>query len=572
MRLKWIAICCLLGFIVVLDPTPTPAQFGRKGGDFGGKGSDFGGRRVEFGKGGGTFPGGGGFQGGGFPGRGNFGGPAPAAPVAPVQVDKPVVLYGAGGAVPGDKPVVMMNSSGGMMYTAPAGGGYQVGSTQGGGFPGGGPSFSGGRPSFGGGSPSFGGGGPGSFGGPGGGRGPMGGDPAAMWERISRGQNSINLNDPEFSRTRGFMERMGTPIPANGILTKEAYIAGAQQRMAAMGGGSPGGSPGGANFVTLSGSPSPDGRMSFTPGFGGDRGGFNPGGGPGGQGGDRGAERLREQDKDNDGRVSRAEADRQLQPNFDRIDRSGDGFVTLEEYRGYYAERERERGNDRGNDRGSFGGNWGGGGPGGPGGGWGGDMGGWGNRPDMRRDNQEEPKPVAIRYGHLPRELPDWFDEYDATRDGQVALHEWRKAGQTIESFATYDLDGDQLITPDEVLRQGRSQSEARRLAAIEDGTAGSRSFGGRGPGGRGPGGRGPGSFGPGGNSNSQGIALPGSSPDASLSPERDRKGGRDGERNSEKRFEKPEKPEKNSEKNASEREEKAGSNGRWGNAGKPRN
>ena len=32
MRIKRIALCFLLGFIIVLDPTHTPAQFERKGG------------------------------------------------------------------------------------------------------------------------------------------------------------------------------------------------------------------------------------------------------------------------------------------------------------------------------------------------------------------------------------------------------------------------------------------------------------------------------------------------------------------------------------------------------------
>ena len=51
MRLPWIATCFLLGFIIVLDPTHTPAQYGRKGdgGDFGGKRGEFGGKRGEFG-------------------------------------------------------------------------------------------------------------------------------------------------------------------------------------------------------------------------------------------------------------------------------------------------------------------------------------------------------------------------------------------------------------------------------------------------------------------------------------------------------------------------------------------
>ena len=87
MRLKWIALTFLLGFIVILDPTLTPGQDGkREKGKGGGGGFGNGG----FGKGGGGFPGGGGFTpnaggmppggGGGFnfkggPGGGGGGGP-----------------------------------------------------------------------------------------------------------------------------------------------------------------------------------------------------------------------------------------------------------------------------------------------------------------------------------------------------------------------------------------------------------------------------------------------------------------------------------------------------------------
>jgi hypothetical protein len=352
-----------------------------------------------------------------------------------------------------------------------------------------------------------------------------------MWDRISRGKDSIDLNDPTNSRTRGFMEKMGTPIPSNGVLTKQVYLAEAAKRMSGM----PGGSTGGAMAITLSGS---DGRMSFTPNGGGnDR--------------DRGLERLREQDKDGDGRVSAAEADNKLKPNFERIDRDNDGFITLTEYRDYYAAQN--AGKDGGRDRNFDMASWSGGDGG---------AGGWGNRQDPRKDAQEE-KPVAIRYGHLPKGLPDWFEEYDTTKDGQVALHEWLKGGESIESFATYDLNGDGLITADELLRYDRKQAEAQRIAAIMDGTSGSTrpSFAGgggqRGAGGtRGPGGR-RGSDDPA----TGGIALPGSSPDsAPASIERGPGKGRKGD--SEKNSDSADKTEKGDKYEAA-----PGSNGPWGNA-----
>jgi hypothetical protein len=50
--------------------------------------------------------------------------------------------------------------------------------------------------------------------------------------------------------------------------------------------------------------------------------------------------------------------------------------------------------------------------------------------------------------------LPTWFVELDTDRDGQVAIHEWHKAGKPLPDFAAWDRDGDGLATPAEVLRR----------------------------------------------------------------------------------------------------------------------
>jgi len=546
MRLKWIAICIVLGLIIILDPTHTPAQFGKRG-DFGGKGGgDFG-----FGKGGrgnkGERFGGGGFGGNPRFGGGNF--QPQGAMAAPIPADKPAVFYGGGSDLT-SKPTVMVTPSAPTAYPSPGGG------LGGGGFGGGNPGFGGG---------GFGGGG---FGGGGPGRGM--GDPNQMWDRMSQGRDSINLNDPQFGWMKRMMERQGQQVPADGLVTKQMFVSEMQKRMGngpSGFGGNGGNSTGGAMMVTLGGNNSmqpggrtsmtmgPDGRMNF-----GSPGNFTFGGG-GDRNNDRGLERLREQDKNGDGKISLDEADDRLKPNFSRIDRDGDGFITLEEYRGYYSAQNGDRGNN------------------GPGGGrnfdmasWsgGGGDGNWGNRFDPRRQN-EDAKPVATRYGHLPKDLPSWFEEYDTSKDGQVTLWEWRKAGESIDSFSTYDLDGDGNITADEVLRYNRKVADDQRIAAILDGTAGSTrpSFSGNGPGGRGPGGRGAG--GPGGMrrqdgpSAETGIALPGSHPDAtSVSTERPQgKKNRDVEKNAET-------PEKSD--GSSKDEESPGSNGRWGNRGKKGN
>jgi hypothetical protein len=52
----------------------------------------------------------------------------------------------------------------------------------------------------------------------------------------------------------------------------------------------------------------------------------------------------------------------------------------------------------------------------------------------------------------LPPGLPAWFREYDTDGDGQIALYEWKAAGQPVERFLAMDSDGDGFLTPDEVL------------------------------------------------------------------------------------------------------------------------
>jgi hypothetical protein len=57
------------------------------------------------------------------------------------------------------------------------------------------------------------------------------------------------------------------------------------------------------------------------------------------------------------------------------------------------------------------------------------------------------PKPAA-----KPPELPAWFAEYDADRDGQVGLYEWRKKGRTIAELLPMDQNGDGYLTSRELL------------------------------------------------------------------------------------------------------------------------
>jgi hypothetical protein len=118
-------------------------------------------------------------------------------------------------------------------------------------------------------------------------------------------------------------------------------------------------------------------------------------------------------------------------------------------------------------------GGWGqgGGGWGQGGGGWGQGGGGWGEfqRPNEKKEAEEE-RPVAMRYGKLPNGLPGWFDEYDGDKDGQIGLYEWRKNGKVIDEFNEMDLNGDGFVTADEYLRFARQKNIDTKIAAYESG------------------------------------------------------------------------------------------------------
>jgi Ca2+-binding EF-hand superfamily protein len=57
--------------------------------------------------------------------------------------------------------------------------------------------------------------------------------------------------------------------------------------------------------------------------------------------------------------------------------------------------------------------------------------------------------------------VPPWFREWDRDEDGQIALHEWLKAGQPLELFQQMDGDGDHLLTLAEYLRSTRGPNQS---------------------------------------------------------------------------------------------------------------
>ena len=91
------------------------------------------------------------------------------------------------------------------------------------------------------------------------------------------------------------------------------------------------------------------------------------------------------------------------------------------------------------------------------------------------------------RYGHLPKDLPSWFNSLDEDKDGQVGLYEWRKGGKATTEYLTMDLNQDGLLTAEEYLKfkkdgsgGGRSTSAARPHAGCSASRRAKRTAGSR--------------------------------------------------------------------------------------------
>jgi hypothetical protein len=159
---------------------------------------------------------------------------------------------------------------------------------------------------------------------------------------------------------------------------------------------------------------------------------------------------FRDLDRDRSGTLDAPEWTDSLRGVSRRVDVNRDGQIDRDEYRSYFENRVSSaiENLSNGNKRDSL-----------------------SELPFKKIQNepaQIETRPgVAVRYGKLPEGLPTWFATLDTDHDAQVALHEWRKSGRTLDEFTTMDLDGDGLVTPDEWLRYERDRK--RTIAGVPE-------------------------------------------------------------------------------------------------------
>jgi Ca2+-binding EF-hand superfamily protein len=148
---------------------------------------------------------------------------------------------------------------------------------------------------------------------------------------------------------------------------------------------------------------------------------------------------FREGDKDRTRRLEESEMSETLRSNLSKWDRDGDGKIDLEEYTAYYLARmaevpaKAEASAVTGKPMAT---------------------------PTTPPSPFDDERPPVLRYGKLPKGLPTWFVDWDTDQDGQIGLYEWRKAGQSIEEFTKFDLNGDGFIEASEWFKWSKENKE----------------------------------------------------------------------------------------------------------------
>lgn len=273
----------------------------------------------------------------------------------------------------------------------------------------------------------------GGFGGPGGGfgGGGFGGggftggsgrtpDPDQMFNMWAKGKDFIDLNSMN-EMMRPLIERMLQRMqitPKDGKITREDFRA-ASEKMKANGGG-----------------------------FGGRRGRGES------SGTDAEAEAaFNKMDLDHDGQLKAEEMTgaigESLLAEREKWDSDQDKFITLAEFKPFFAARMQQKQDERSRDRADAQGS---------------------RKPDG--DNSER-RPVVYRSNSLPKDIPSWFAQMDTDQDAQISLYEWRQSGRSLDEFKSMDRSGDSLLTVEEVLLFVRLERMNNEIAANNNGSGG---------------------------------------------------------------------------------------------------
>jgi hypothetical protein len=144
---------------------------------------------------------------------------------------------------------------------------------------------------------------------------------------------------------------------------------------------------------------------------------------------------FRKLDRNRDGFLDLDEMPTALRGDWHHWDRNGDGLIDVQEYGGYFAARLRQVARERGVALPAA----------------------W-LRVVPAPPEKPPVRPTVYRAGHLPAELPTWFNQSDTDHDGQVGLYEWKACGGNVEEFLRLDLNHDGFITAEEFLRAQRDK------------------------------------------------------------------------------------------------------------------
>lgn len=277
------------------------------------------------------------------------------------------------------------------------------------------------------------------MGGGGGSMGFMFRDPGSSFNFMAKGRNFFlisetrGLRDPltQFAQERGI---------TNGQINREQFMVFSEMMKAkyGMGSGGPGGGPGGFKPFPppSSGASQPMGTTSPV---------AAPAGPNPADALNQFAEsEFKRRDKNGDGFLNMDEMSDGLKAELGRWDASRDNLINMEEYKAYFVARFQagRRGGD--ND---------------------------GPAADpvaiIIEEEELDRRPTVFRAGKLPKELPAWFQELDADKDGQVSLYEWRKGSKKFDEFPGWDRNNDGFLTAEETLfKQRQTQTASAQIDA----------------------------------------------------------------------------------------------------------